>query len=119
MSQTEGGEKIMYRRALIRLSVACVTVIASFILVSVAVAAQATPKPPPGPPTIYNPYPLGILPADLESEIERVLREMNVIFNRALTRWRVLPPPLLTGQPPTFQNTGTEMVETLGQLLNF
>src|SRR6267142_5985882 len=116
--------KIMYRRALIRLWVACVAVIASFILVSHAVAAQATQKPPPGPPSIYNPYPLGILPADLELEIERVLREMNVIFNRGLTRWRVLPPPIRTdtqgvGNPPTLQNTGTEMVETLGQLLNF
>ena len=114
----------MYRRALIRLWVACVAVIASFILVSHAVAAQATQKPPPGPPSIYNPYPLGILPADLELEIERVLRELNVIFNRALTRWRVLPPPIRTdtqgvGNPPTLQNTGTEMVETLGQLLNF
>src|SRR3989442_5550391 len=112
MSQTEGGEKIMYRRALIRLSIACVAVMASFILVSLALAAQATPKPAPGPPSIYNPYPLGILPADLELEIERVLRELNVIFNRALTRWRVLPPPIRTdtqgiGNPPIFQNTGT------------
>jgi hypothetical protein len=96
----------MYRRALIRLSIACVTVIASFILVSLAVAAQADkekkpPTPPgldgkgkpPSTPPIYNPYPPGILPADLESEIERVLREIDVIENRAIQRWRSLPPP--------------------------
>ncbi len=81
----------MYRRALIRLSVACVTVMASFILVSVAVAAQPTQQPPPSSPTqvlIYDPYPLGILPADLESEIERVRREVQGIFNQALLQSR-------------------------------
>jgi len=110
----------MYRRALIRLSIICVAVMATFILISLAVAAQADKgKKPPSSPVIYNPYPSGILPDDVESEIERVLREIDVIFNRALARWRALPTPLLTGQPPTLQNTGTEMVETLGQLLNF
>src|SRR5713101_6927333 len=69
--------------------------------------------------TPYNPYPPGILPADLVSEIARVRREVNFIFNQALGEWRALPPPTLTGQPPTLQGTGYQAVQTLGKLLNF
>src|SRR6202521_2217259 len=67
----------------------------------------------------YNSYPPGILPGDLNSEIERVLREVNLVEARALDRWHALTPPILSGQPPTFQNTGTEAIETLGELMNF
>src|SRR6266436_1804839 len=67
----------------------------------------------------YNPYPPGILPGNLNSEIERVLREVDLVESRALARWHALQPPVLTGQPPTFQNTGTEAIETLGELMNF
>src|SRR6266436_1267601 len=76
------------------------------------------PKPSPTPP-VYNPYPFGILPADLDSEIARVLREIDVIEARAIARWQALPPPNLTNQPPIFQGTGTEMIETLGELMNY
>jgi cytochrome c peroxidase len=65
----------------------------------------------------YNPYPPGILPSDLRTEITRVLREVDVIEGRALARWRALPPPIVTGQPPILQNTGTEALETLGELM--
>ncbi len=68
---------------------------------------------------IYNPYPPGILPSDLSSEISRVLREVDVIESRALARWHALKPPILTGQPPVLQNTGTESTETLGELMLF
>src|SRR6266849_11123225 len=54
---------------------------------------------PPFP--IYNPYPPGILPANLNSEIARVLAEVDFIESRAITRWHNLTPPTLTGQPPT------------------
>ena len=47
-------------------------------------------KKPPVAPAVYNPYPPGILPADLESEIERVSREVNLIL-QALAQWRALP----------------------------
>jgi cytochrome c peroxidase len=70
-------------------------------------------------PPVYNPYPPGILPPDLNSEIARVLREVDFIESRALARWHALKPPTLTGQPPTLQNTGTEAVETLGELMNY
>jgi cytochrome c peroxidase len=68
---------------------------------------------------VYNPYPPGILPPDLDSEIARVLREVDFIENEALAQWQALPPPTLTGQPPTLQNTGTAAVEILGKLMNF
>src|ERR1700757_2933905 len=68
---------------------------------------------------IYNPYPPGILPPDLDPEIERVLREIRVVEKRALARWRTMTPPTLTGQPPILQGTGTESIETLGELMNY
>jgi cytochrome c peroxidase len=68
---------------------------------------------------LYNPYPPGILPPDLNPEIERVLREVRVVENRALARWAALTPPTLTGQPPILQGTGTEAIETLGELMNY
>jgi cytochrome c peroxidase len=67
----------------------------------------------------YNPYPPGILPADLSSEIARVIREVDVIESRALARWHALKQPILAGQPPILENDGTEFVETLGELMLF
>jgi cytochrome c peroxidase len=105
----------MYRRALIRLSIACVAVMATFIPVSAAVAAQAPPITFP----IYNPYPPGILPDDLVAEIARVRREVNGIFREALGMALALDLPTPTGQPPTLQGTGYQAVQILGKLLNF
>jgi cytochrome c peroxidase len=107
----------MYRRALMRLSIACVAVMASFILVSLTESAQVTPQP--AVPQTYNPYPLGILPDDLESEIARVRREVNRIFREALAAARAIDPPTLTGQPPTLQGTGYQAVQMLGKIMNF
>ena len=69
--------------------------------------------------SVYNPYPPGILPSDLDSEIARVQREVDVIEDRALARWHTLQPPILTGQPPVLTNIGTEATETLGELMLF
>src|SRR3989442_15666698 len=68
---------------------------------------------------VYNPYPPGILPANLSSEIARVLAEVDFVESGAIGRWHALTPPTLTGQPPILQNTGTEAVETLGELMNY
>jgi cytochrome c peroxidase len=68
---------------------------------------------------VYNPYPPGILPPDLNSELARVEREVDFIEGRALARWHSLPPLQQTGQPPIFQGSGTEAVETLGELMNY
>src|SRR5260370_9939614 len=56
----------------------------------------------------YNPYPAGILPSDLNPEIERVRRELRVLKWRALALCRGLKPRLLTVQPPNLLNTGNE-----------
>src|ERR1700686_895801 len=68
---------------------------------------------------LYNPYPPGILPSDLPSELARVLREVNVIEAEAIRQWHALKPPVLTGQPPVLQNTGVASIEILGKLMNF
>ena len=84
----------MKRRALIAL-------LGTSVVFALIVAAQTVPAKKGGPaPAAYNPYPPGILPPDLRSEIERVRREVNRIFQHALGEWRALPPPTLTGQPP-------------------
>jgi cytochrome c peroxidase len=79
-------------------------------------ASRARPSPTP---PVYNPYPFGILPPDLDTEINRVRFEVNLIFRQALAEWRALTPPTLTGQPPTLQGTGYQSVQTLGKLMNF
>jgi cytochrome c peroxidase len=70
---------------------------------------------------IYNPYPAGIVPADVldQSELERVRGEVRVIFGRALAQMAALPPPNVQGNPPTLQGSGFAAVETLGKLLNY
>src|SRR6266436_7630937 len=115
----------MGKRRLIPLSMSCV-VVALFIAVSLTESAQVKPQQgvPPATtqqvvPPLYNPYPPGILPADLVPEIARVRREVNGIFDQALKEWLALPPPNLTGQPPTLQGSGYQMVQTLGKLMNF
>jgi hypothetical protein len=67
---------------------------------------------------VYNPYPPGILPADLNSEIARVKREITSIFQEALGESAALPPPTLAGNPPTLQFSGFDSVEILGKLMN-
>jgi len=115
----------MNRRRLIALCAVTLTVVLAWLISSqsVLISAQNTQnsgvdreEPPPRP---YNPYPPGILPADLNSEIARVRREVRFIFNQALGEMRALTPPTLTGQPPTLQGTGYQAVQTLGKLLNF
>jgi cytochrome c peroxidase len=129
-------EKIRWIAALLLSSAAIVALLTGTGLISLPVGTQETAngqsassaatgaKDTDGKPHQqslfdYNPYPPGIIPADLNSEIARVLREVDFIENRALARWRALPPPIQTGQPPTLQNTGTESMETLGELMNF
>jgi cytochrome c peroxidase len=81
--------------------------------------ARSQYRPTDQPNTAYDPYPPGMLPSNLNSEIARVLREVDVIEGRALARWHALAPANLAGQPPVLQNTGTESIETLGELMLF
>jgi cytochrome c peroxidase len=117
----------MRPRILMRLFTACLMVLGALIIFRGLLAESETtqvtlPNPhihPTPPPQIYNPYPPGILPDDLNAEIARVLQEIDVIEARAIERWHSLEPPIVTGQPPILQNTGTESIETLGELMNF
>ena len=81
-------------------------------------SAQTLPPPVPNP---YNPYPVGILPADLPTEIQRVQREIIGIFNQALGEAFVLfeNPPTPTGNPPILKDTGYQAQQILGKLMNF
>src|SRR6266849_4932042 len=102
----------MKRNTLVSMLVICAAVIGALLLSYSPAPAQDVAHP-------YNPYPPGILPGDLNSEIQRVLREVDLVESRALARWHALAPPVLSGQPPSLQNTGTESIETLGELMNF
>ena len=97
---------------LMRLFTACLMVLGALFIFRGVLVQSSTPQ-------IYDPYPPGILPPDLNPEIARVLREIDVIEERAIQRWHALTPPTLTGQPPILQNTGTEAVEILGELMNY
>jgi cytochrome c peroxidase len=71
------------------------------------------------PPPVYNPYPPGILPSDLNSEIMRVQREIRGIEAEALTQARALPPLTFTTNPPIIHGNGYQAVETLGKLFQY
>jgi cytochrome c peroxidase len=111
----------MKRKRLIALCTFAVTTIIALLISSqtVFISAQGKGDEPDKTPTPYNPYPAGILPADLNSEIARVLREVDNIEAEALAQLRALSPPILTGQPPTFQNTGQRLNVLIGKALNF
>ena len=80
--------------AFVTASLAAVLEISS--ITRAASADTSLPRPAP----IYNPYPVGILPSDLDSEIARVQRETLFIFNEAFNESRALPPPTLAGIHP-------------------
>ena len=109
----------MHRLCLTAVTIICAVGLGAISALSGSAQQNAQNKKPPPPTPIYNPYPPGILPNDLNPEIERVLREIDVIEARTIARWHALPPPNLTNQPPIFQGTGTEMIETLGELMNY
>jgi cytochrome c peroxidase len=69
--------------------------------------------------TVYNPYPPGILPSNIDTELARVLQEVQVIETEAIGQWQALPPLTLAGNPPILQNNGQAGVEILGKLMNF
>jgi hypothetical protein len=70
-------------RTLVRAAFATVLGVLSVPLAgSPEVRAQTPPN--------YNPYPSGILPANLDSEISRVRREVQTIFGRYFAEWQAL-----------------------------
>src|SRR6266576_6199832 len=112
----------MRPRILIRLFTACLMVLGALFIFRGLLAQSQTSQidtPQATPVPIYNPYPPGILPADLNSEIARVIREVDFIENEALAQLRALPPPTLTGQPPILAHTGQRANVLLGKVMNF
>jgi cytochrome c peroxidase len=114
----------MRERRLIAIVVLCCAVIAVVLLFPQLSSAQnggfgLKKGDPDTPPPFYNPYPSGILPPDLNSEIARVLREVDFIESEALAQLRALPPPTLTNQPPLLAHTGQRLNVLVGKALNF
>jgi cytochrome c peroxidase len=115
----------MKRRKLSALLAVFVTAVAALLISSQTVLVSARNRPTRAQdefdktPPFYNPYPPGILPADLPQEIERVRREVRFIESEALAQWQAFTPPTLTGQPPTLANTGMRANQLLGKLMNF
>jgi cytochrome c peroxidase len=99
-------------RLLMVIAVACVTIAAAMVVSTHIVRGQASPP-------VYNPYPPGILPADINSEEARVQREITGIFNNYLAQWHALTPPVVAGNPPILQNTGYGAQRILGGLLQY
>src|SRR5947209_17964204 len=114
----------MNRRRFIAFCTITITVVVALLISSqtVLISAQNSrgrgDEPDRIPPP-YNPYPHGILPSDINSEIARVLREVDTIESEALAQLRALPPPTLTGQPPILAHTGQRANVLLAKVMNF
>jgi cytochrome c peroxidase len=93
-------------------AVACVTIAVGMAVTTHIVRGQSSP-------TIYNPYPPGILPSDVGSELARVQSEITGIFNKYVAQWQAMTPPVVAGNPPILQNTGYEAQRILGGLLQY
>jgi cytochrome c peroxidase len=86
----------MHRPKLARWGAACALLVGAMIIANSVDAKppfSPPPKKPPPPPSgaIYDPYPPGLLPPDLESEIERVTGEIDRIFAATLAEAQALP----------------------------
>ncbi len=94
-------------------------------LLSIPYAASA--QDPPTMPPPYNPYPPlpgyvppSILPPNLNSELARVRREVQYIFNQYYTEYQALSPtPTYAGNPPILVPNGYDAQRILGGLLNY
>src|SRR5689334_1418435 len=80
MGKSQRGILMRYAR-LIGIAAVCATIAATLFISARLLLAQAVT------PTPYNPYPPGILPSDLNSEIARVQREIRGIFKNYLAQW--------------------------------
>ena len=101
-------------RTLVRAAFATVLGVLSVPLAGPTDARAQIPPPP------YNPYPSGILPANIDSERTRIEREVTTIFGRYFAEWQALTPtPTYMGNPPILVPNGYEAQRILGGLLNF
>jgi cytochrome c peroxidase len=93
-------------------SAICLILAVAFFASFWRVSAQQQPTP-------YNPYPPGILPSDIASELARVEREIKGIFNNYLSQSTTLPTITYTGNPPIIQGDGYNAMRILGGLLQY
>src|SRR5882762_5289312 len=105
----EGTPMRQDTRTLVNAAFATVLGVLSVPLVgSTEVRAQIPPAP-------YNPYPSGILPANIDSERSRIEREVETIFGRYFAEWQALTPtPTNVGNPPILAPNGYEAQRILG-----
>ena len=83
----------MRKTRLIALAVTCIAIVVAAVSISARIVLRQTEGTAAGSAPVYNPYPPGILPSDLSSEIARVQREVDLIEGRAFARWKGLEPP--------------------------
>ncbi len=112
------------KRIILISSAVCAAGLIAFVVSSHAVSAQnEDSKKDKGDkdksPPVYNPYPPGILPPDLNSEIMRVQREIRGIEAEAMIQAKALPPLTFTTNPPIIHGSGYKAVETLGKLFQY
>src|SRR3984893_16634598 len=108
-------------RTLVRAAFATVLGVLSVPLAG-STEARAQPVDLPANVPAYNPYPSGILPANLQSELDRVKREVETIEGRYFAEYQALISaglPTPTGLPPTLFPSGYDANRILGGLLNF
>ena len=99
-------------RLLMVIAVACVTIAVGMAVSTHIVRGQSSPP-------VYNPYPPGILPSDINSEEARIEREITGIFNSYLAQWHASTAPVVAGNPPILQNTGYDAQRILGGLMQY
>jgi cytochrome c peroxidase len=110
---------VSMNRGTLTLVAAVLLGVAALCYLSLAPRPVSAQNPKANPVPAYNPYPPGILPSDLDSEIARVQGEVAGIEGEAIAEWEALPPLTFTGQPPTIQGSGYDAVRVLGKLMNF
>ncbi len=109
----------MTERRAIALSVVCATIAGILLVLAQIVPAQnlfMTPGVLHDRDRIYFPYPIGIIPSDLDAEVKRVRHEIDSIENEALGQWHALPSPTMAGNPVIGQGTGARAMQLLGKL---
>ena len=93
----------MFRKMLVAL--ACATGLV--LLIAIAIVSADTRNRGAPQASVYSPYPVGLIPNDLEAETDRVNHEIEDLEQEAMSQWRALP-----------KNGGTAMrqVQLLGKI---
>ena len=77
---------MIHRTAAFAVTIACVAGLPFLVRIPIASAQTPGPNTP-----VYNPYPPGLLPPDLQSETVRVMGEIDHLEQEAMSQWQMLP----------------------------